>query len=54
MMESEILKVQATSGNVDVIASILEIKQGGQIMPFVEQEEGYTEEVIDGKNSQSL
>ena len=27
MMESEILKVQATSGNVDVIASILEINR---------------------------
>ena len=27
MLESEILKVQATSGNVDVIASILEINR---------------------------
>ena len=27
MQESEILKVQATSGNVDVIASILEINR---------------------------
>ena len=27
MMESEILKVQASSGNVDVIASVLEINR---------------------------
>jgi len=27
MLESEILKVQASSGNVDVIASILEINR---------------------------
>ena len=35
MKESEILKVQASSGQTDVIASILEIKRG-QIMPFID------------------
>ena len=49
MKESEILKVQASSGAVDVIASILEINRGGQIMPFVEQEEHFEDHVIDGK-----
>jgi hypothetical protein len=48
--ESEILTVTAADANrLHVVASIFGNQQRGQIMPFVEQEESFKDEIIEGK-----